>query len=151
MPYKSCSQANHELSLTSIVFDTLRPRQNGRRWPDDIFKCNFMNEDIWISINISLIFVPKVPINNIPTLVQIMAWRHYLNQWWLFYWRIYASLGLDELNVTRINKTTPLLRGIIQWKNVIRSWQGFWYSDMLKAPQKQFLSGRLVCITQMYC
>ena len=30
---------------------------------------------IWISINISLKFVPKGSSNNIPTLVQIMAWR----------------------------------------------------------------------------
>ena len=35
----------------------------------------FLNENVWISINISLKFVPKGPINNIPTLVQIMAWR----------------------------------------------------------------------------
>ena len=28
----------------------------------------------WISIKISLKFVPKVPMNNIPALVQIMAW-----------------------------------------------------------------------------
>ena len=24
--------------------------------------------------------------------------NHYLNQWWLIYWHIYASLGLDDLN-----------------------------------------------------
>ena len=30
------------------------------------------------------------------------ATSHYLNQWWLFYWRIYASLGLNELNVFKI-------------------------------------------------
>ena len=34
-----------------------------------------MNENVRISIEISLKFVPKGPINNIPTLVQIMAWR----------------------------------------------------------------------------
>ena len=33
------------------------------------------NENIWISIKISPKFVPKGPINNIPALVQIMAWR----------------------------------------------------------------------------
>ena len=55
--------------------NTLRPRQNGRRFPDDIFKCIFLNENVWISIKISLKFVPKGPINNIPALVQIMAWR----------------------------------------------------------------------------
>ena len=54
---------------------TLRPRQNGRHFPDNIFKCVFLNENIWILINISLKLVPKGPINNIPTLVQIMAWR----------------------------------------------------------------------------
>ena len=45
-----------------------------RRFPD-IFKCIFMNENVWISIKISMKFVPKGPINNIPALVQIMAWR----------------------------------------------------------------------------
>ena len=44
-------------------------------FPDDIFKCNFLNENAWISIKISLKFVPKGPINNIPALVQLMAWR----------------------------------------------------------------------------
>ena len=56
-------------------FNTLRPRQNGRHFADDIFKCIFFNENISISIKISLQFVLKGPINNIPALVQIMAWR----------------------------------------------------------------------------
>ena len=42
---------------------------------DDIFICIFLNENIWISINISLKFVPKGWINNIPALVEIMAWH----------------------------------------------------------------------------
>ena len=46
------------------------------KWPpDDIFKRIFVNENVIISIAISLKFVPKGPINNIPALVQIMAWR----------------------------------------------------------------------------
>ena len=55
--------------------NTLRPRQNGRHFPDDIFKLIFLNENVWISINISLKVVPRGPINNILTLVQVMAWR----------------------------------------------------------------------------
>ena len=55
--------------------NTLRPRQNGRHFADDIFKCIIVNENLWIPITISLKFVPKGPINNIPALVQIMAWR----------------------------------------------------------------------------
>ena len=53
----------------------LGSRQNGRYFADGIFKCIFLNENIWISIEISLKFVPKSPINNIPALVQIMV-RH---------------------------------------------------------------------------
>ena len=55
--------------------NTLRPRQNGRRFADDVFKDIFLNENVWILIKISLKFVPKGPINNIPALVQMMAWR----------------------------------------------------------------------------
>ena len=57
------------------ILNTLRPRQNGRDFHDDIFKYIFFNENLWISLTISLKFVPKVRINNIPALVQIMAWR----------------------------------------------------------------------------
>ena len=35
----------------------------------------FLNKNVRISIKISLKFVPKGPINNIPALVQIMAWH----------------------------------------------------------------------------
>ena len=55
--------------------NTLRPRQNGRHLPDDIFKYISLNENVWISIEISLKFVRKGSINNIPALVLIMAWR----------------------------------------------------------------------------
>ena len=55
--------------------DTLRLRQNGHHFTDDIFKCIFLNENVWISLNISLKFVPKVWINNKPAVVQIMAWQ----------------------------------------------------------------------------
>ena len=55
--------------------NTLRPRQNGRHFADDIVKCIFSNENVWVPIKISLKFVRKGPINNIPALVQIMAWR----------------------------------------------------------------------------
>ena len=59
---------------TALV-NPLRPRQNGRHFAGDIFKCIFLNENVWIPIKISQKFVPKDPINNIPALVQIMAWR----------------------------------------------------------------------------
>ena len=51
---------------------TLKPRQNGRHFADDIFKCIFLNEN---SIGISLKFVPDGSIDNIQSLDQIMACR----------------------------------------------------------------------------
>ena len=51
-------------------------------WGRDIMAAIFhttsssgFSENVWISINISLKFVPRGPINNIPTVVQVMAWR----------------------------------------------------------------------------
>ena len=61
-------------SLLNELLNTLRPRQNGRRFADDTFKRIFLNENVIISIKISLKFVPKAPIYNNPSLVQIMAW-----------------------------------------------------------------------------
>ena len=46
-----------------------RPRQNGRHFADNY------NKKVWILLKVSWKFVPKVWINNIPALVQIMAWR----------------------------------------------------------------------------
>ena len=54
--------------LVGWEINTLILRQNGH------FKCTFLNQNVWIWIEISLKFVPKGPINNVPTLVQIMAW-----------------------------------------------------------------------------
>ena len=68
---------NKDVTVADFVciINTLRPRQDGRHFPDDIFKWIFLNENIWIPIKISLKFVPQGPIHNIPALVQIMAWR----------------------------------------------------------------------------
>ena len=62
-----------KFSMTRI--NSLRLRPNGRHLADNILKCIFFNENVWISIKIWLKFVPKDPINNIPALVQIMAWH----------------------------------------------------------------------------
>ena len=51
-----------------------RPRQNGRHFADDSFKCIFLSEYYCIFIQISLKFVPKGPVNNNPALIQTMVW-----------------------------------------------------------------------------
>ena len=71
--HSKCSYWSLKAAVPAI--NTLRPRQNGRQFPDDIFKCIFLNENKWISIKTSLKFNPEGPINNMPSLVQIMACR----------------------------------------------------------------------------
>ena len=69
----------HICFVSHWVLDSLthwRQDKKGRRhFADDMFKCIFLNENVWILINIALKFVPKDQINNIPALVQIKAWR----------------------------------------------------------------------------
>ena len=61
--------------LFSLWSNTLKPCQNGRHFPDDIFQCIFLNRNVQIFMKNSLKFVSKGPINNILALVQIMGWR----------------------------------------------------------------------------
>ena len=57
-----------------------RPRQNGQQFPDDIFKCTFVNEIMEFRLRFYWSLFPMVPINNIPAFfflvfffLQIMA------------------------------------------------------------------------------
>ena len=79
MPTTSMSMLSESYTISRRsregTINTLRPGWNEPQFADDIFKRIFFNENVWISIKISLKFVPKGPINNIPALVQIMAWR----------------------------------------------------------------------------
>ena len=77
--------------------NTLRPRQNGRHFADGIFKCIFLNGNGWISLKISLKFVPMVLINNISALVQISE-PMMVSQ-------------LTHICVTRPQWVEPILRG----------------------------------------
>ena len=62
-------------NFNDSLVNTLRSRQDGRYFADDIFKCIFFNENGCILINFSLKYVRKGSIDNNPPLVQIMAWR----------------------------------------------------------------------------
>ena len=55
-------------------FNTSSPKQDGRRFPYDIFKRIFLNENEQFSIKISLKFVLKSLVKYIPALDKIMAW-----------------------------------------------------------------------------
>ena len=101
-----------------IAMHSSTPGQNGGRFADDVFRWIFMNEKFCILIKISLKFVPKGSIDNIPALWQWLganqATSHYLDHWVMifFYWRIYASLGLNKLTSTQL----PHYMQFPQWK-----------------------------------
>ena len=54
---------------------TLRLRQNGSHFTNNIFKCIFLMKNIYILTKISFKFPLKGLIQNDPALVQIMAWH----------------------------------------------------------------------------
>ena len=58
------------LYTVQYYINTLRLRQNGDQFADDILKYIYFNKNVWISINISLKFVPEAQINNITALVH---------------------------------------------------------------------------------
>ena len=97
----------------SSPFNTLQLRQNGCHFTDGIFKLIFFNENVWVAIKISLNFVPKCSINNIPALVQIMAWRRPGDKplsapmMVFLLTHIYASFGLNEFTHFSCGLVTP--------------------------------------------
>ena len=64
------------------------------------FKCIFSNKNVWISIKISMKFIPEVPINIIPALVQIMAWCRRFFRRQAIIWTMMVSLPTN-IRVTR--------------------------------------------------
>ena len=99
------------------------------RWhfhfPDDMLKCIFLTENVSISLQISLKFVPKAGLSNIPALVQIMAWHQPGDRPLsepMMVTSIYVSFSLNESNVSDI--TAPLWeestggfphKGLLMW------------------------------------
>ena len=58
-----------------LALNSSSPGQNGLHFANNIFRCIFFNEKVWILIKLSLKSIPKGQNNNTPALVQIMAWR----------------------------------------------------------------------------
>ena len=89
------------------------PGQNGDHSLDDIIRGSFINDKLFIWIKISLNFVPRGPIDNNPALSyrrQAIIW---INAGPI-YWRIYATLGGEELITW--NVTSTLYCNGILWK-----------------------------------
>ena len=103
------------------LLKTLRPRQNGRHFTDAVFKCIFLNENVWMLIKISLKFVPKGPINNTIALVQIMAWHRPGDEplsepmMIILLTHIYVSLSLNKLNIFQMGYSVLI---DMLWQNI---------------------------------
>ena len=64
--------SSHLFSTTR--FNTLRARQNGRHFANDIFKCISVDGNFSISDKIWLKYVTYGLIHNVPVPIQVMAW-----------------------------------------------------------------------------
>ena len=113
-------------------------------FPDDICKWIDLNENNKdkksIRPKISLKFVPKSPINNIASLVQIMAWRRPGNKPLsepmmvsLLNWRINAPLGLNELKARFWIKDTSSSNVWVRYFFIAYTYiEGYYFCTTLK-------------------
>ena len=65
----------------------------------------------------------------------VQATSHYLNQWWLVYWRIYASLDLNELKVWYLLHSlyTILILGNLLWNcSQVNAAEPRWWKQWLR-------------------
>ena len=129
-PAHSVASSTLQLSLHWLLTHWGRDKM-AAIFTKDIFKCIFINENIRVSIKISLEFVPKSPINNIPALVQIMAWHRpggkplSESMMCVDYWRIYASLGPSELRINCISSSENISSKVLEscllsWRNIAK-------------------------------
>ena len=133
-----CGQAtSHYLSQcwprSMWPYGVTRPGRNRRKFSDDIFKCIFLNKNVLILIKILLKFILYGPINNIPPLVQIMAWCRPGNIIWTndnYFTEAYVSLCLNELMyslllyLTVINYNSTWLHFTSLQIHTLRAWLG---------------------------
>ena len=131
-----------------IHINTLRPRQNGRHFTDDTFKRIFMNENVRISIGISLKFVPKGLINNIPALVQIMAWRRPGDK------PLSEPMMVNLLTHICVTRPQWVKYPISRVRDLVRSCEkmpgpdrlsGQWYQSMMTSSMKTFSAFLAIC------
>ena len=115
-------------------FNTLRPRQNGHHFADDILKCISLNAYVSISIENSLNFVHMCPVNNIPASVQIMAWHRP------------GDKPLSESMMVRLSTHICVCRA--QWVNTTK--QRFLHRNYLLDTIKSFTSINYLTQTLFY-
>ena len=99
LPALACFSWNQGMGLY-----TLRLKQNGLHIADDTFKCiSWMKMlEFQLKFHWSLFLRVQFIIFHHwfrKWLGSNQVTRHYLDQWWLYYWHIYAPIGLNELSI----------------------------------------------------
>ena len=118
--YRQCSS---QLWSHTTLLNTLRPKQNGRHFTDDTFKRIFLNEMFEFRLKFHWSLFLRVQLTIFQQwfrwwLGAVQATSHYLNQWWLVYRRIYVSLGLNELNATRLRFRKHDSIDVYKWRSI---------------------------------
>ena len=102
-------------NFSGALFNVFGPSQNGRHFPNDIFKCIFPNENVWISTKISLKIVPYLPTDNKTALVQIMAWLPTgdspLSE-------TVMAFSLTHISITRLQRFKSLINWLHGWGTI---------------------------------
>ena len=124
------------------VFNKLRLRQNGHHFPDNTFKWIFVNEKVWISIKISLKYIPSGPINNIPISLWIMAWcqpimapnsrrasSHKASEFTADYRSLQYKTDKIEFHSSKFHLISPKK---VQGQNITENWVLKIYTGMIK-------------------
>ena len=124
------------------MLSTLKPRRNGQHFAGDTFKRIFFNENVWISIKISLTFVPKGPIHNIPALVQIMAWRRPgdkpLSEPMMDSLSTHICVTRPQWDNRQLPELPCTLENIFQWKFIQNNYFEQMYSNMPSITFRQY-------------
>ena len=107
---------NSSLPNTAYMLNSMRLRQNGRHFQTFSYVFSWMKM-YKFRLRFHWSLFPRVELTIFQHWVRLwlgagQATSHYLNQWWLVYWRIYASLGLSELNKLDYQATSYYLS---QW------------------------------------
>ena len=129
--------------LQSFPYQHIEAETRWRPFSRRCFQMHFgLNENAWISIKISLRFVSKGPINNIPALIQILAWHRP------------GDKPLSELLIVKLPMQICVTRP--QWGNLwqisnksgpIHSWNTSISQFYLKIPRSRSYVGSKIKVT----
>ena len=112
---KHKAETSQRYEWKQIPFNSLRPRKMAAVSPTTLLNAfSWMKMlEFWLKFHWSLFLRVQLTIFQNWFrwwLGAVQATSHYLNQWWLVYWRIYASLGLNELR--KDSNSTVVAMGI---------------------------------------